>query len=61
MLFSVPWWAYLIVLGIIFSAYMTFRTAKEERELDDVFIEKEGQVYIERMNEEKERRLQKAK
>ena len=33
----VPWWVYLVVAGIVFSAYMTIRTGQEEtqREEDD--------------------------
>ncbi|SIR66730.1 sporulation YhaL family protein [Bacillus velezensis] len=52
-----PWWVYLCIIGIIFSAYKLFTTAKEEEKLDQSFIEKEGRVYIERMMEEKERRI----
>ncbi|MGR6062256.1 sporulation YhaL family protein [Bacillus velezensis] len=55
-----PWWVYLCIIGIIFSAYKLFTTAKEEEKLDQSFIEKEGRVYIERMMEEKERRFSKA-
>lgn len=53
---SLPWWIYLILAGIAFSGYMTIRTAKEEKEIDQSFIEREGEIYIERMNLEKERR-----
>jgi len=51
-----PWWIYLVIMGIIFSAYMMVRTAKEEQEIDQVFIEKEGEVYMERIREERARR-----
>nr|WP_237728685.1 sporulation YhaL family protein [Bacillus halotolerans] len=51
-----PWWVYLCIVGIIFSAYKLVSAAKEEDKLDQSFIEKEGQVYIERMEKEKERR-----
>ncbi|MCY8521845.1 sporulation YhaL family protein [Bacillus atrophaeus] len=52
-----PWWVYLCIIGIIFSAYKLVTTAKEEEKLDQSFIEKEGQIYIERMEQEKQRRL----
>lgn len=53
---DLPFWVYLIVVGIFFSAYMTVKTAKEERELELEWIEKEGEIYMERMEAEKERR-----
>ncbi|MBM7702689.1 sporulation YhaL family protein [Metabacillus iocasae] len=53
---TLPVWLYLVVAGIFFSGFMAIRTAQQEKEVDDTFIEKEGQVYIERMKEEKERR-----
>jgi len=54
MIYSVPWWVYLAFAGVIFSAYMIIRTSKEERQIDEDFIEREGQVYIERMHAERE-------
>lgn len=33
--------------------------AKEEEKVDQAFIEKEGQIYMERMEKERERRLSK--
>jgi hypothetical protein len=53
---AVPWWIYLVVAGIIFSGYMTVRTATQEREIDEAFIEKEGEIYMERIRQEKARR-----
>lgn len=51
-----PWWIYLCIAGILYSGYMFFRTSREEQAVDEAFIEKEGQVYMERMQEERERR-----
>ncbi|MGE6630849.1 sporulation YhaL family protein [Bacillus sp. NPDC077027] len=51
-----PWWVYLCIIGIIFSAYKLMTTAKEEQAIDQSFIEKEGEIFIERMEQEKERR-----
>jgi len=60
MMFSTPWWIYLAIAGITYSAYMVVRTAKEDKKIDDAFIEKEGEVFIERMHQEREKRLKKA-
>lgn len=54
--FFMPWWMLLIVIGIVFSAYMTLRSAKEEKEVEEAIIEKEGQVYMERIQEEREKK-----
>jgi hypothetical protein len=37
---------------------MTLRTAKEEKEVETAIIEKEGQVYMDRIEEEREKRRQ---
>ncbi|MGZ0084672.1 sporulation YhaL family protein [Geobacillus sp. C56-T2] len=55
---SLPWWVYIVVAGILFSGYMTVKTAAREREMDEAFIEKEGEVYMERIRQERERRKQ---
>ncbi|KKB75072.1 MULTISPECIES: sporulation YhaL family protein [Bacillus] len=52
-----PWWVYLCIVGIVFSAYKLMSTAKEEEKIDQAFIEKEGRIYIERMEKERERRM----
>ncbi|WP_412758939.1 sporulation YhaL family protein [Metabacillus fastidiosus] len=51
-----PWWIYLCIVGIIYSGYMTFKTAKQDRKIDEEFIEKEGQVFIERIEEERKKK-----
>lgn len=53
-----PWWVYACIIGIIFCAYKLMTTAKEEQEIDQSFIEKEGEIFIERMEKERERRRQ---
>lgn len=55
-MFTLPWWIYLVLAGIVFSAYMMIKTAKEDQEVDLEFIEKEGEIYIQRMEEERARR-----
>jgi hypothetical protein len=55
---TLPFWVYLVVMGIFFSGFMAIRTGQKEREIDDVYIEKEGQVYMQRMEVEREKRKQ---
>ncbi|AST90480.1 sporulation YhaL family protein [Sutcliffiella cohnii] len=50
------WFIFLLIVGICFSGYMTVRTAKDEREKEDVIIEQEGKLYMERLEKEKEKR-----
>ncbi|MBO1000138.1 hypothetical protein IOC57_20660 [Bacillus sp. SD075] len=53
---DMPIWIWFVFIGIIVSAVMSIWTARQERLIDDAWIEKEGQKYIERMEEERERR-----
>nr|WP_180968119.1 sporulation YhaL family protein [Cytobacillus massiliigabonensis] len=53
---TIPIWVYFVVVGILISAYMAFRTGTEERKLEDESIELEGRVYMERIQKEKEAR-----
>jgi heme/copper-type cytochrome/quinol oxidase subunit 3 len=53
---SIPWFVYVALFGVLFSAYMVIRTTREEKLEENSFIEQEGNVYIERMNEEREKR-----
>lgn len=53
---SIPWWVYVMIGFIFFSGYMAFRAMKAEYELEQQFIEKEGKVYIDRINEARKKR-----
>lgn len=53
---TVPWFVYVALFGVLFSAYMVIRTSREEKKIEDSYIEQEGNVYIERMNSEKDKR-----
>jgi hypothetical protein len=55
----VPFWIWFVVAGIVVSAYMTIRTNREEKEMETKEAEQEGLIYLERMEEEKEKRKQK--
>lgn len=53
---SLPIWIYFVIIGVFISAFMAVKTAKEDKEFETEWIEKEGQIYLERMEKEKERR-----
>ncbi|MGD6891451.1 sporulation YhaL family protein [Bacillus sp. MYb209] len=55
---TLPWWVYLVIIGIVLSGYMVLYTSKKEQEMDNEFIEKEGEVYMKRLEEEREKRNQ---
>ncbi len=55
---TIPWWIYLVALGIIGSGMMMVKTGKQDREMQQFYIEREGQVFIERIKYEKEKRQQ---
>ncbi|ACJ34651.1 Uncharacterized conserved protein [Anoxybacillus flavithermus WK1] len=46
----------LLLAGIIISGYMAIRTAREEKKIDEKLLEKEGEVYMERIRQARERR-----
>ncbi len=48
------------VVGIAVSAFMVIKTGRDENKIEADFIEQEGNKYIERMHEEKARRMQNA-
>jgi uncharacterized protein (UPF0128 family) len=56
LLVGMPWWGYMLMFGILFSGYMVLRTSIEERRMDEQWIEQQGEVYIKRMEQEKEER-----
>lgn len=51
-----PWWVLVIILFICFSGYMAFRAMRAEKRLEQHYIEREGQVYMERLAQERARR-----
>ena len=46
------------IVGIVVSAFMVIKTGREESQIENEYIEQEGKKYIERMHEEKARRMQ---
>ncbi|KMP97555.1 sporulation YhaL family protein [Bacillus cereus] len=55
---TLPWWVYFVIVGIVLSGYMVLYTSKKEQDMDNEFIEKEGEVYMKRLEEEREKRNQ---
>ncbi|MFS0779036.1 sporulation YhaL family protein [Neobacillus sp. 3P2-tot-E-2] len=53
---TIPIWVYAVVVGIVISALMAIKTGREERMLEMENIEKEGEIYLTRLEQEKERR-----
>lgn len=53
---TIPIWVYAVVVGIVISALMAIKTGREERLLEMENIEKEGEIYITRLEREKEKR-----
>ena len=53
---TIPIWIYAVVVGIVISALMAIKTGREERELEMETIEREGEIYIQRLEQEKEMR-----
>lgn len=51
---DIPFWVYFVVMGIILSAYMVVRTGKEEKRMEDEIIEREGEIYMKRLEQERE-------
>lgn len=55
---TIPWWIYVVITGVGVSGVMMVKTGKKEREMRQFYIEREGQVFIERMKYEREKRQQ---
>lgn len=53
MIAGLPWWIYVLIFFIFFSGYMSYRAMRAEKELEQQYIEREGKIYIDRMNAEK--------
>jgi hypothetical protein len=53
---AIPFWVFVVVVGIVVSALMAMKTGREERKLELENIEREGEIYITRLEREKEER-----
>lgn len=54
---TIPIWVIAVFIGIMISAYMAIRTGKEERKLELEMIEREGELYMERIEKERKERV----
>lgn len=54
MIVGVPWWVLAMILFIFLSGYMAFRAMHAERKLEAQFIEREGKIYMDRMEAERQ-------
>ena len=46
---DIPFWMYFVVMGIMISGYMVVKTGKDEKKIEDEIIEREGEVYMKRL------------
>lgn len=53
---TIPVWMYFIIAGIIFSGYKVIEGVLEDKRADYEHIKREGEVFIQRMEEERKRR-----
>lgn len=58
MVLGLPWWIYVVIAFMFFSGYMAFRAMRAEKMLEQQFIEREGEIYMHRMEEERKRKQQ---
>ncbi|MEC5423701.1 sporulation YhaL family protein [Virgibacillus sp. C22-A2] len=54
MIVGVPWWVLMMIIFIFLSGYMALRAMRAERLLEQQFIEREGRVYMDRLEAERE-------
>ncbi|WP_010529862.1 sporulation YhaL family protein [Lentibacillus jeotgali] len=53
MILGVPWWVFMMILFIFVSGFMAFRAMRAEQRLEQQYIEQEGRIYIDRIEEER--------
>lgn len=55
MIVTSPWWVHLIMIGIIVSGYLSYKFAKEDREIEERWIEQEGENFMEPIRKRREK------
>ncbi|GAE25881.1 putative uncharacterized protein YhaL [Halalkalibacter wakoensis JCM 9140] len=55
-LLSSPWWVYFVLAGIVLSGYLSVKYSLEDKRTEQEWIENEGNIYMKRLEEERERR-----
>ncbi|PKG25444.1 sporulation YhaL family protein [Niallia nealsonii] len=56
---DIPMWILFVFGGIVISAFMAVKTGREDRKMENEIIEREGEVYMQRLEKEKEQRKDK--
>ncbi|NEU31502.1 hypothetical protein GN156_12080 [bacterium LRH843] len=51
-----PWWVYVVLAGIVLSGMLAIRYTLEDRRIEKEWIETEGNIYMKRIQDEKERK-----
>ncbi|TSB45795.1 sporulation YhaL family protein [Alkalicoccobacillus porphyridii] len=54
-----PWWVYAVILGILISGYLSLKYLLEDKRQEQAWIEQEGHVFMERLEEAKLKKEQK--
>lgn len=55
-LLASPWWMYFVIAGIFISGGLALKYTLEDRRVEQEWIEREGNEYLERIRKERERR-----
>lgn len=55
-LYTAPWWIHVVMVGIVISGFLSLKYSLQDKQFDDEWIEKEGEVYIERMEKERKKK-----
>ncbi|WP_312096345.1 sporulation YhaL family protein [Niallia sp.] len=53
---GIPLWVVFVLGGIAISAIMAVKTGREDRAAENEIIEREGEIYMKRLEEEKKRK-----
>lgn len=53
---GIPLWVIFVLGGIAISAFMAVKTGREDKAVENEIIEREGEVYMKRLEEEKKRK-----
>ncbi|MCD8501704.1 MAG: sporulation YhaL family protein [Bacillaceae bacterium] len=48
---------YILMLGIVISGYLSYSYAKYDRDQENLYIEKEGEIIMREIRERREQRL----
>ncbi|WP_017728684.1 sporulation YhaL family protein [Halalkalibacterium ligniniphilum] len=60
-LLASPWWVYFVLAGIVLSGYLSLKYTIEDQQIEKKWIEKEGEVYMTRIEEARERKHEQIK